>query len=162
MQTADSLDKTLMLGKTEGKGRRGWQRMRWLDGISDSMDMNWSKVREIVKDRATWHAAVHGVAKSQTQLSHWTTAQQNVDGGDWILLNAYSQKLEEYGKLKELISKKRPELEEMESASLSGLQNTRKLVLMRQLRVWLNHHLIRELGLVWIMNLISHLQRSQE
>ena len=68
MQRADSLGKTLMLGKTEGKRRRGWQRIRWLDSITDSMDMNLSKLREMVQDREA-----HGVAKSWTWLSKWTT-----------------------------------------------------------------------------------------
>jgi len=71
---ANSLEKTLMLGKTEGRRRRGWQRMRWLDGITDSMHMNLSKLRKMVKDKETWHAAVHRVTKSQTWLSNWTTA----------------------------------------------------------------------------------------
>ena len=72
MQTIDSLEKTLMLGKFEGKSRRGRQRLKWLDGITDAIGMNLSRLWELVMDRETWCAAVHGVRKSQTQLSDYT------------------------------------------------------------------------------------------
>ena len=78
MQRADSLEKTLMLGKIEGRRRRGWQRMRWLDGITNSMDMSLSELQVLVFDREAWSAVIHGVAKCRTWLSDWTEQMPSI------------------------------------------------------------------------------------
>ena len=87
MWRADSFEKTQMLGKIEGRRRKGWQRMRWLDGITDSMDMGLGGLRELLMDREAWRAAIHGVAKSRTRLSNWTELTDGTRCRDLHFLN---------------------------------------------------------------------------
>ena len=93
IRRADSFEKTLMLGKIEGRRKMGWQRMRWLDGITDTMDMGLCGLQDFVMDREAWHAVVHGIAKSQTLLSNWTELKYITDYTFLIWLKMVTEQL---------------------------------------------------------------------